>query len=139
MKIKKLEINLRAKFNPRKDALLRHVKNPFFRDTVTQLLLIPSILLLLAAWVLSIYYFRVSEYLVPLRYNSFIGVISLGHWYESYLMPLLLTTCFIANIILGKKIYEKDKFLGYILVATNIFLAIVAIVIIVNFGKIAEL
>lgn len=137
MKIKKIEIGLRAKFKPHKEAVLKHIKNSFFRDIITQLLLIPSVFLLLAAWILSIYYFRATEYLVPLRYNSFVGVFSLGNWYDSYIIPAILTTCFAANVFLGKKIYEKDKFLGYILVATNIFLAIVATVVIVNFGKIS--
>lgn len=139
MKIKKIEIGLRAKFAPQREALLRHIKSPFFRDTVTQLLLIPSVFLLLAAWVLAIYFFKATEYLVPLRYNSFVGVFRLGHWFNAYLIPAILTTCFIANVVLGKKIYQKDQFLGYILVATNIFLAIVGVVIIYNFGKLSAL
>lgn len=139
MKIKKFEIGLRAKFSPQKEAVLKHVKSVYFRDIITQLLLIPSVFLLLAAWILSIYFFRATEYLVPLRYNSFIGVFSLGNWYAPYIVPAVLTVCFIANIWLGKTIYDKDKFLGYILVATNIFLAIVGIVIVYNFGKINTL
>jgi hypothetical protein len=139
MKIKKLEINLRAKLSPQREAILRHIKSLYFKDTVTQLLLIPSLFLLMAAWIVAIYYFRINEYAVPLRYNSFIGVFSLGRWYESYIIPLLLTVCVVVNILLGKTIYQKDKFLSYILVATNILLAIVAIVVIINFGRIIEL
>jgi hypothetical protein len=139
MKIKKIEIGLRARFTPQREAILKHIKSKFFRDVITQLLLIPSIFLLLAAWVLAIYYFRASEYLVPLRYNSFVGVYSLGNWYDAYIIPVVTTTSFVANVLLGKTIYQKDKFLGYILLATNIFLAIVGIVVIINFGKINTL
>lgn len=135
MTLKKLEINIRAKLNPSKERILTHIKSSFFRDTVTQLLLIPSFFLLLAAWVLSLYYFRVSEYLVPLRYNSFAGVFGLGNWYDLYLIPAILTVCFLSNIFLAKTIYDKDKFLGYILTASNIFLTVVAITIIINFGR----
>lgn len=139
MKIKKFEIGLRAKFNPQKEAVLKHVKGHYFRDVITQLLLIPSVFLLLAAWIISIYFFRPTEYLIPLRYNSFVGVFSLGNWYDAYIIPVILTVCFLANVWLGKTIYEKDKFLGYILVATNIFLAIVGLVVIYNFGRINAL
>ena len=139
MKIKKIEINLRAKISPKKEALNKHIKSPFFRDTVTQLLLIPSVFLLLAGWILAIYYFSASEYMIPLRYNSFMGVLALGKWYDIYIIPLVLTTCFLVNVVLANTIYQKDKFLGYILVATNIFLTLVAMVVIINFGKISTL
>lgn len=135
MKLKNLEINLRAKTNPIKEKALKHIKSSYFKDTVTQFLLIPSVFLLLSGWVLSVYYFRANEYLVPLKYNSFMGVFSLGSWYDSYLITIVVTVCFLANIFLGKTFYEKDKFLGYILAASNIFLTIIAITIIVNFGK----
>jgi hypothetical protein len=138
MKIKKIEINFRARVHPLRERILAHIKSPFFRDTVTQLLLIPSVFLTLTAWILAIYHFGYSDYLVPQRYNSFLGVYSLGQWYDSYVIPALLTVCLLANVTLGKKFYEKDKFLGYILVASNIFLAIVVVTVIINFGRLLD-
>ena len=81
MKIKNLEIKVRSKVNPAKEKIIAHIKSNFFKDTASQLLIIPSVALLLAAWILSFYYFRVSDYLVPLKYNSFSGVLGLGKWY----------------------------------------------------------
>ncbi len=135
MKVKKLELNIRARVAPLKERVLVHIKSEFFRDTVTQLLLIPIVLEVIGAWVLAIYFFQISEYLVPTRYNSFLGVFSLGNWYDLYLIPLLFTVCVVSNVFLGKAFYNRDKFLGYILTASNLFLGIVATTIIISFGR----
>ncbi|MDD3480717.1 MAG: hypothetical protein PHW75_00605 [Patescibacteria group bacterium] len=136
MKFKKIELNIKARVNPIRTRAISHIKSNYFRDTATQLLLIPSISFMVVALVMAIYFFRISEYLVPLRYNTFLGVISLGHWYELYQLPIFLTICFIVNILLAKVIYERDKFLAYIITASNIFLTLVTLVTIINFGRI---
>lgn len=136
MKIKKIELNIRARINPIRDKALGHIKSSYFRDTATQLLLIPSVSFMLIAWIMALYFFRISDYLVPLKYNTFLGVINLGHWYELYQLPIFLSICFPVNVLLAKAIYDKDKFLAYILTASNIFLTLVSLVTIINFGRI---
>jgi len=135
MKVKKIDIKIRAKITPLKEKVIDHIKSKYFKDTATQLLLIPSFALLIAVWILALYYFQASEYLVPLKYNSFLGVLNIGSWYELYQLPIFLTLCFGVNLTLGKIIYEKDKFVGYILAASNIFLALIVLVLVINFGK----
>lgn len=135
MKIKKIELNLKSKINPLKEKALSHVKSSFFRDSAVQLLLILIAALFIAAWVLAIYYFRVGSYLVPLRYSSFLGFFELGRWYQSYEMIVFFTLCVFLNIILGNVVYKKDKFLAYIVVSSNIFIALVVITLVVNFGR----
>lgn len=135
MKIKNFELKIKAKVNPLKERVYFHIKSKYFKDSITQLLLIPTFTLFVAVWVLSLYYFRISNYLVPLKYSSFLGVVDLGRWYQSYELPLFLTLCLIINIVLANVIYKKDKFLGYIITASNMFLTLIVIIIIINFGR----
>jgi len=109
--------------------------SPYFRDITTQLILIPTLGLFLTVWVLSFYYFKVTHYLVPLRYSSFLGVFELGQWHRSYELPLFFSLCFLLNLILAGTIYKKDKFLAYILTASNIFIALIVLTVIINFGR----
>jgi hypothetical protein len=59
----------------------------------------------------------------------------LGRWYQSYEMIVFFTLCVFLNIILGNVVYKKDKFLAYIVVSSNIFIALVVITLVVNFGR----
>ncbi|MBW6431869.1 hypothetical protein K0A96_01640, partial [Patescibacteria group bacterium] len=58
-----------------------------------------------------------------------------GRWYQSYEMVVFFTLCVILNIILGNIVYKKDKFLAYVIVSSNIFIALVVITLVVNFGR----
>lgn len=136
MNFKKLELKIRAKINPAKEWSYSHIKSAYFKDSATQLLLIPTFTLLVAVWILSLYYFKVSNYMIPVRYSSFLGVMDLGRWYQVYEIPLFLTLCVVINVVLANVIYKKDKFLGYIVTASNIFIALVVITVIINFGRI---
>lgn len=135
MKIKKIEFKIKSKIDPLKTKFYSHVKSSFLKDISVQLLLLPVVSLLAASWIFSIYYFKSESYLVPLRYSSFLGFFQLGRWYQSYELPAFYTLVIILNIILGNIIYKKDKFLAYIIVASNIFISLVVLAIIVNFGK----
>lgn len=135
MKIKKISLNLRARLGPAGKKVLSCVKGPYFRDITTQLILIPTLGLFLAVWVLSIYYFKVTHHLVPLRYSSFLGVFELGQWYRSYELPLFFSICFLLNLVLASAIYKRDKFLAYILTASNIFIALIVLTVVINLGR----
>lgn len=134
MKIKKIDLKIRAKLNPIQERIFSHVKSPFFRDITTQLLAIPGIVLVIVAWILSFYYFRASSYEIPTRYSSFLGVTSLGYWYDLYQIPFFLTLSVVLNVFLANSLYKKDKFISYILVSTNVFISIVTLAVIISFG-----
>jgi hypothetical protein len=136
MKIKKIDLNFRAKVNPFFERILGHVQSPYFKDTVTQLFIIPTVILFLAAWIFSLYYFRATKYLVPLKYSSFLGVFELGRWYQSYEIIFFATICVFINFFLANVIYKKDRFLAHVITASNIFISLVVITIIINFGRI---
>lgn len=135
MKIKRIELDIKARLNYFWEKVFNHVKSPFFKDVSAQLLLIATFVLVLVAWIFSFYYFRATSYLVPLRYSSFLGFFDLGRWYQLYELPFFFTLCIILNTFLGNIIYKKDKFLAYIVVASNIFIALIAITLILNFGR----
>lgn len=134
MKIKKIDLKIRARITPLRERLYSHIKSAFFRDTTAQLLALPGIFLMVVAWILSFYYFQSSEYMLPTRYSSFLGVTNLGYWYNLYQLPFFLSLVSLINIVLANLIYKKDKFVSYILVSTNIFVAIIVIAIVISFG-----
>lgn len=138
-KSRKIDFKIRAFLAPTKEFFSSHLKGKFFSDISVQLFLIVGAFVLLLIWAFSFYYFRVGDFLVPTKYNSFWGTISLGNWFNLYEMPLFFTLVFIVNILLGKAIFEKDKFLGYILVLSNIFIGIIVLVNVINFGRFLNL
>lgn len=102
------------------------VQEDFSRDLTVRILAFLAVVAIAVIWIFSVLSFPPAEYLVPLRYNSFLGVTSLGSWYELYAVPSILVLLFILNAILAHTAYKKDKMISYILLGTNIFLAIVA-------------
>ncbi|MDD3678977.1 MAG: hypothetical protein PHT36_01900 [Patescibacteria group bacterium] len=136
MKIKKIDFNFRAKINPLIERLGSHIRSPYFKDTITQLFILPTLALSLASWIFSLYFFKVTKYLVPLRYSSFLGFSRIGKWYESYELVIFMTICVLINLFLANVVYKKDKFLAHIITASNIFITLVVITMIINFGRI---
>lgn len=138
MKIKKFELRLRAAVSSFGESFFVFFKSNFFRDITSQVFLVFSFLLLLVAWILSIYFFDYSEYLVPLRFSSFLGFFELGRWYRLYELTIFYTLVVFLNLFLGSVIYKKDKFLSYIILSSNIFISLIVLVLIFNFGKVVN-
>jgi predicted lysophospholipase L1 biosynthesis ABC-type transport system permease subunit len=88
--------------------------------------------LLSLVWIYCFFSFTPTDYLVPLRYNSFMGVTSLGAWYQLYFVPGILLLLFIVNGFLASITYKKDKLLAYILLGTNIFAIVCGAAVVVS-------
>lgn len=131
----KIDLFVKSQSATVKEKISKNFSDSYFRDSVVRLVLGIGLIFLALAWVFSIFYFKISSYEVPIRYNSFFGVTTLGSWYDLYRFPLFLTLSFIVNTILSKAIYKKDKLVSYILTSTNILLGIIILVLIINFGK----
>lgn len=111
---------------------------PFFRDLSVRIVLTVSGIIFLSVWILSLFKFQPRDFLVPIRYNSFLGVTALGNWYDLYRIPGIMTMCFVLNFILALATYKKDKMISYIFIASNIFIAVIALTITINFGIITK-
>lgn len=135
MKLKKIELRFRAITTSFGEGLLRFFKNDFFKDISVQLLLIFSGIFLVFSWIVSLYFFEQSDYLVPLRFSSFIGFFELGQWYRLYELTFFYSVIVFINFFLATVIYKKDKFLSYIFLASNLFISLIVLMLIYNFGK----
>lgn len=120
-----------------KKKLPSFLKEEFLRDKANQGMLLVSLSLLLAVWVFSIFSFKVTDFLVPVKYSSFLGVTKVGNWYELYRIPVYLTVATAINLSLANLIYKKDRMITYILVGANIFLGMVSAVLVFNFSRLA--
>lgn len=130
----KLEVHLRNFIKGLKGRFPRLFSDHFLVDSTNRIMFGVTAALYLAVWIISVLKFQPSDYLVPTSYTNFLGVTSLGKWYELYVIPLILTICIVLNLILGDVTYKKDKMVSYIFVATNIFIAMAALTVVINFS-----
>lgn len=131
----KIDIYFKSQILKLKETILKSFSDNYFRDNIIRYILIFSGLMLIIVWGLSLFYFKISSYMVPIKYNSFFGVTSLGSWYDLYRLPIFLTLVTFLNTFLSKSIYKKEKIISYILTSTNIFIGVITIILIINFGK----
>jgi hypothetical protein len=96
-------------------------------------------ILMLTSWLVAVFRFQPSDFLVPVRYNSFLGVTELGNWYDLYYVPGVMTLCVVLNTLLGSVVYKKDKMIGYILLAANIFVSALAMIVVINFSQLVNI
>jgi hypothetical protein len=115
-------------------SVLSFFKEDFLKDSVVRILIAVFAILFTISLFLVASRFIPGDYYIPLKYNSFLGVTKIGKWYEVYRLPLILATCFGINTFLADKIYQKDRMITYILLGTNIFIGVTAIIAIYNFG-----
>lgn len=133
--MKKYDVILKSKIQENLAKLPQLFEEDFLRDKPNQGMLLATVIFFSAVWIFAIVEFRVSDFLVPIRYNSFLGVTQVGSWYELYRTPIFLTFCIIINLLLGNLMYKKDRMVTYILIGTNIFLGFVAAILVFNFAR----
>jgi hypothetical protein len=132
----KLELYFQSRLSEIKKKTPRIFDEPFFKDRVVLTLLFFSGLLILSVWAMAIINFHINEFTVPVRYNSFLGVTQLGKSIALYQIPIIFTFCALVNLFLSRVIYKKDRLVGYILCGTNILIAIITVILIINFARI---
>lgn len=117
-----------------KSHLPKIFEQPFFSDFTNRVILGVSGILFLSTWLLALFRFQPSDFLVPIRYSSFFGVTQLGNWYDLYAVPLVMTFCIILNLLLGRTIYQRDKMISYIFVGSTAFISAISLVVVINFS-----
>jgi hypothetical protein len=128
------EIVFRDYFKRLSGSLFSSMGREYLKDINVRVMLAFSAALLLAVWLVAIFRFYPSNFMVPVRYNSFLGVTQLGNWHDLYYIPGVSTFCFLLNTLLGGIVYKKDKMVGYILITASIFVAIFALIVVTNFS-----
>lgn len=132
----KLELYFQSRISEAKKNLPKFFDEAYFRDRVSVTILVLSIVFLLAVWIAAVVGFHITEFTVPVRYNSFLGVTEIGSSLSLFRLPIFFTLCVATNILLSRVVYKKDKLIGYILSGTNIILGVITIIIIINFARI---
>lgn len=135
--MKNFEIRTRAFSKGLKEKLPNVFKLEFGQDINIRVMIVIFAILLSIIWIFSFIRFQPSDFMVPLRYNSFLGVTQLGFWYNLYSVPVFLTLCSFLNLVLAEVIYKKDRMISYILVGSNIFLAAASLAVVINLAFIS--
>lgn len=136
---KKLEIVLRSMSKRFRERLPKILSKEYSNDINVRVMLTITGVLMFITWLVAAFRFQPGDFLVPVRYNSFLGVTQLGNWDDLYYVPGIMTLCVILNTFLGSVVYGKDKMIGYILLAANIFVAGLAMIVIINFSRLVNI
>lgn len=131
---KKHEIIIRDLTNRWKLKLTKLLNREYLSDINVRVMLTITGIIVLVVWLVAIFRFQPSDFMVPTRYNSFLGVTGIGSWYDLYYVPGVMSLCSLINFFLGSVLYSKDKMVSYIFVGANIFLSIIALIVIINFS-----
>jgi succinate dehydrogenase hydrophobic anchor subunit len=79
-------------------------------------------------WLWLLVQIRPQNDLIFLHYNTLFGVDFTGEWWKVYYLPAIGILIIAINMFLGMLLFNKDKFISYILLAISlicqIFLAI---------------
>lgn len=131
-----IKISTKAFIRRTTDNLKNLPSEEFTRDFAVRTLAIIGLIMLVVVWIYSILSFPPADFLVPLRYNSFLGVTALGAWYQLYTVPVLLLLIFIVNIFLAHSAYGKDKMVSYILMGASIFAMVCGSAVVINLSQV---
>lgn len=131
---KKYEVIIRDITNRWKIKLTKLLNREYLSDINVRVMLTIAGIIVLAVWLVAIFRFQPSDFMVPTRYNSFLGVTGIGNWYDLYYVPGVMSLCSLINFFLGSVLYSKDKMVSYIFVGVNIFLSVIALIVIINFS-----
>ena len=112
--------------------LVRLLSEEFLRDTTVRVIGGVGFALLALIWIYAIFSFAPTDYLVPLRYNSFLGVTLLGSWYQLYFVPGILLLLALLNGILASITYSRDKLVAYSLLGITVFTNICGAAVVVS-------
>lgn len=58
---------------------------------------------------------------IPLHYNIYFGIDSLGPWYELFYLPFIGLMFFLFNFSIAALSFEREKILGYFLMGSASF------------------
>jgi len=100
-------------------------ENSILREKPFKYILIGVGILVVVILAYTLTHLKTDQVSVPLKYNYLFGIVKTGSWTGAFLLPVLLILTIILNILAAEFFYRKDKFLTYIFLGVNIFLAII--------------
>lgn len=135
---KKFEILLRSYSNRLTLRFPKIFGREYLKDVNIRVLLTLTGLLVLVTWLVAVFRFQPNYYMVPTRYNSFLGVTTLGYWYDLYYIPGIMTLCVAINTYLASVVFRVDKMVSYILLGANIFVSVFAMIAVINLSRLVN-
>jgi hypothetical protein len=136
---KRFEIILRSVSTRMAERFPKIFGKEYLRDINIRVILSITGVLVVTIWLVAFFRFQPNEYMVPIRYNSFLGVTQLGNWYDLYYVPGIMTLCVLLNTYLGNVVYKIDKMVAYILLGANIFVSGFALIVVINLSRLVNI
>ena len=95
--------------NDLKSGLKKFFSQEYFHSSLIQWVLIGSLFINSAIWILIAFFIRPVDFPIILHYNVYFGVDVIGDWWQVYLMPLVGLLILLVNAILGYLFYQQGE------------------------------
>ncbi len=92
----------------------------FWKDKLVTVFFIVSVLILIGEWVVLLFYIP-HETEIALHYSVYIGIDTIGYWYEILIIPIIGSTVLAINFILAKMVIQINHFASFIFTLSTIF------------------
>ena len=86
----------------------------FWTDPVIFFSLVLAVLVNLTMWVAVWWIVEPTDRPIILHYNVYFGVDSIGDWRNVFLMPALAAVILLANVVLSRFFYYKERLASYL-------------------------
>ncbi|MDO8529347.1 MAG: hypothetical protein Q7S18_01630 [bacterium] len=97
-------------------------RREFFRSALVHWVLIGTIFVGIANWVILAIYIRPIDLPIVLHYNVYLGVDIIGDWWQMYFLPIIADVFFAVNTFLAYAFYQKkERLAAYIFLLTSFF------------------
>lgn len=95
----------------------------FFKNLIVRWLLVGTILLNIANWVLMVIFIRPVDFKIILHYNVYFGVDLIGDWWQPYILPSMGTVFLLVNLAMAQRFYrQKERIAAHILLLASLMI-----------------
>lgn len=116
------------------------IKLSFLRNRILSIIFAAAILVNISLWVLVLFFLENGSFNVILHYNVLFGVDFKGNPSQVFIIPFIGLIIIVLNSIITKYIYNKEKFIAYLLLSASLIcqifaaIAVIAIILINSIG-----
>lgn len=107
-----------------KKELKKIIKNDFWKDKFSMLVLLTNALLNIFIWLFLVFKLKPSEYPVPLHFNIYFGIDVIDKWSQAFIIPGIGIVIIFLNLFISYFVFSKEKFIAHFLLTSSLFVQI---------------
>lgn len=92
----------------------------FWKDKLVIIFFVVSGLILVGEWIIILFYIP-HNIDIALHYSVYIGIDTVGYWYELLIVPIIGSIVLAINFVLAKMVIQVNHFASFIFTLSTIF------------------